>query len=111
MTASGTDRDPVTRESAPTSAVSKGAFTVTKPAKLTGTPKVGKVLTAKPGVVAPAAVVTYQWYVGTKKIPNATKAKLKLVKTFKGKTIAVKITYAADGYATKKVKLTSAKIK
>ena len=85
--------------------------------KISGTAKVGKVLTAKPGTWKPAPVnLSYQWYIKSGKkstaISGATQSTLTVPASAKGKTITVTVKGAKVGYksvsktskATKKVK-------
>jgi len=59
---------------------------------ISGTVKAGKKVTAALVHPVPGATMTYQWYVNGKKVAQATKATLKLKRSFAGKRIAVKIT-------------------
>ena len=47
---------------------------------------------------------TFQWYAGSKKIKKATKTKLKVTRSLKGKKISVKVT-ATSGTTAKTVKV------
>lgn len=58
---------------------------------ISGTAKVGKVVTVRFGQVIPATTKTYQWYVGGKSVRGATKASLKLSKSQARKTLTVKV--------------------
>lgn len=100
----------VAKMSKATKKVATGTLTKGTP-KISGTAKVGKVLTAKPGSWKPAAVVTlnYQWYRNGKKISGATTATYSVVSKDKGKKLTVKVTGKAVGYAT--ASKTSAKTK
>ncbi|MDF1488875.1 hypothetical protein [Tessaracoccus caeni] len=78
--------------------------------KISGTAKVGKTLTAKPGTWKPSGVtLSYQWYRDGKKIEGATKKTYKLTKSDKGKKIVVKVKGKKSGYSwtTKASKATS----
>ncbi|MDF1488876.1 hypothetical protein [Tessaracoccus caeni] len=67
--------------------------------KISGTAKVGKTLTAKPGTWKPSGVkLGYQWYRDGKKISGATKSTYKVSKSDKGKRITVKVTGSKSGY-------------
>ncbi|WP_298131782.1 hypothetical protein [Micropruina sp.] len=78
--------------------------------KISGTAKVGKKLTAKPGTWKPSGTkLSYQWYRNSTKISGATKSTYKLVKADKKKKITVKVTGKKDGYAN--TTKTSAKTK
>lgn len=75
--------------------------------KISGTKKVGKTLTAKPGSWSAGTTFTYQWYANGKTIKGATAQKLTLAKAQKTKKITVKVTGSQPGYA--KIAKTSAK--
>jgi len=96
--------DVVEQQPAPTVTAIKVAGLV----KITGTPKVGKKLTAVPGKAA-GATVKYQWLSNGKVIKKATGKTLKLTKSLKGKKISVKATYAKTGF--KSVTQTSKAVK
>lgn len=73
------------------------AVPVTGSVAISGTPKVGKSLSAKPGSTD-GATVSYQWLANGKAIAKATKPTLKLTKAVQGKKVSVRATYAQDGY-------------
>ncbi len=92
-----------------TAAVKAGTIAAKKPV-ITGAAKVGKRLVVRTGTWSAAgAKVTlrYQWFVNGKAIRGATKGRLKLVRSYRGKKITVKVTGSAPGYTT--VAATSAK--
>ncbi len=68
--------------------------------KITGTAKVGKTLTAKPGTWTSSTKFKYQWYRGSTAIKGATNANYKLVKADAKKKIKVKVTGSKTGYKT-----------
>jgi hypothetical protein len=72
---------------------------VAKP-RIVGVTRVGKRLSAKAGTWAPSPKLSYQWYRGSKKIAQATKATYKLRAADRGKRITVKVTAKKVGYAT-----------
>ena len=77
---------------------------------MTGKAKKNATLSASPGTWSPVKVsVTYKWFAGTKAIPKATAARLKLAgKTLKaaaGKAISVLVTATAPGYTPVATKL------
>jgi len=83
-----------------TGKVSAGTFTAPTP-KISGTRKVGRTLTAKPGTWNPAPVVlTFQWYRSGKLISGASAVTYRLVKADKGKKLTVKVTGTKPGYTT-----------
>ncbi|WP_164743589.1 carboxypeptidase regulatory-like domain-containing protein [Microbacterium sulfonylureivorans] len=85
----------VTRPSAATTLVAK----ITYPT-ITGTAKVGGVLTAVPGEWTPGTVLSYQWNANGAPIAGARSAKLLLSPAHRGATITVKVTGAKAGYTT-----------
>jgi 5-hydroxyisourate hydrolase-like protein (transthyretin family) len=85
--------------------VREGTLKATKKPKVSGKAKKSATLKVSPGTWSPTKVaVTYKWYAGTKAIPKATSAKLKLagktLKTVAGKAISVLVTVSAPGYGT-----------
>ena len=68
--------------------------------KISGTAKVGKTLTAKPGTWTSGTTFTYEWYRGSSKISGATKSTYKLTSSSVGKKLKVKVTGKKAGYAT-----------
>jgi hypothetical protein len=93
-------------QSNPVAALKK--LTATPKPKISGTARVGKVLTASAGKWSPAPVtLSYQWSMNGTEITGATKSTLKVSKSAAGKTITVSVTGKKDGYET--VKQTSAK--
>jgi hypothetical protein len=80
--------------------------------KVTGKAKVGKTLKVANLDLDLRTAVTYklQWFAGTKKIKKATKSKLKVLKSMKGKKISVKVTGTA-GSTSKSVKIKVGKVK
>lgn len=73
------------------------ALPVTGTVAITGTPKVGKTLTAVPGQSG-GATITYQWFASNKPIAGATKSSLKLGKKFAGKKVGVQATYSKPDF-------------
>jgi hypothetical protein len=89
-----------TKTSAATVVVTAGALSAPVPT-ISGTARLGQVLTAVPGTWGPGAVgLTYQWYRGTAAIAGATATTYKLVAADVGKAISVRVTGAKTGYAT-----------
>jgi hypothetical protein len=82
-----------------TAKVVAGTLTAATP-KISGTAKVGKTLTAKPGTWTAGTKLTYQWYSGGTKISGATKPAYTLKSAQKGKWVKVKVTGKKTGYAT-----------
>jgi len=86
-------------------------FTSTPTPTISGTAKVGRTLTAKPGTWKPSGVkLSYQWYRSGSKISGATKSSYKLTSKDKSKKITVKVTGTKSGYlsVTKTSKSTAA---
>ena len=89
--------------SAATAKVGKGSLSAAKPT-ISGTAKVGKKLTAKPGTWKPSGVKrSYRWLRNGKSISGATKSTYTLKKADVGKKISVKVTGKKSGYTTKTV--------
>jgi hypothetical protein len=64
-------------------------------------PKIGATLTASPGTWVPGGVeFAYQWYRGSSAIKNAKQATYTVSATDLGKKLRVRVTGAADGYAS-----------
>jgi hypothetical protein len=85
------------------------ALSLAKPA-IKGVAKVGRTLRVK--VAASSASVSYQWYVGGKKVAKATKATYKVKAADRGKRIAVKATARKAGFtAVTKTSAKTAKVK
>lgn len=90
----------VTKTSAATAKVAAGTLTAPTP-MISGTTKVGSMLTVKPGVWSPGKVtLKYQWYRGGTVIKGATKTTYKLATADRTKKIAVKVSGTEPGYAT-----------
>ncbi|MDF1489550.1 CAP domain-containing protein [Tessaracoccus caeni] len=87
------------KTSAKTTKVAYGTLTTAKP-KISGTVKVGKKLTAKPGTWTSGTTFNYQWYRDSKKITGATKSTYKLAKSDAGKRITVKVKGTKSGYTS-----------
>lgn len=86
--------------SARTAVVAAGSLSARTPV-ISGKAKVGKKLTAKPGVWGPMPVtLRYQWYANGKKISKATKSSYKIASKYKGKKITVIVTGSKTGYMT-----------
>ena len=91
----------VSKTSVATKKVAAGSLTSVTP-KISGTVKMGKKLTARPGTWKPSGVkLSYQWLRNGKAIKGATKSVYKLAKADKGKKITVKVTGKKAGYTTK----------
>ncbi len=74
-------------------------LTTTPTPTISGTVKVGRTLTAKPGTWKPSGVsFTYQWKRNGSAISGATKSTYKLTSTSKGKKITVTVTGSKVGY-------------
>ena len=81
--------------------------------KVAGSLKVGSTLKLKnyQAILGRAATTySFQWYAGTKAIKKATKPKLKLTASVRGKKISVKVT-ARSGSLSKSKKLKLGKVK
>jgi len=94
----------VVKTSRASAAVAAGTFAAAPVPKVTGTAKVGSVLTAKAGSWKPKATVSFQWYAGTTKIAGATKSTYRIAAALRGKTLTVVVTGRAAGYTVKSVR-------
>ena len=107
-TATGTllNYEPKSVTSAPTGAIAAAPLTVAR-ATITGTAKVGLILTAHPGAVRSGstaisgATVKYQWYISSAKSGGLTSAPTyKIPAAAKGKRVTVIETVSKTGYRT-----------
>jgi hypothetical protein len=88
------------KTSAATAAVAVGTLTAPVPT-ISGTVKVGAVLTAVPGAWGPAPVtLAYQWFRSGIAITGATSATYSLTAADLGKTITVRVTGSKTGFTT-----------
>ncbi|MFC4629255.1 hypothetical protein ACFO6V_13490 [Promicromonospora alba] len=80
------------------------AFSIASGPSVSGTPRVGRTLTATRGPWTPEpTTVKYQWRLDGRAVSGATAYNWKLPATAKGKTVTVAITGSRTGYATKTV--------
>jgi hypothetical protein len=86
------------RTSAATSAVAPGDQTLTPTPTITGTPKVGSVLTAAPGTWDAGVTVVYQWKADDLPIAGATSTTYQPVVADLGTAITVAVTGTKAGY-------------
>lgn len=99
VTASRTGYASTAKTSAPTAKVATGILTAPVPT-ISGTVKVGKKLTAKPGTWTSGTKLTYRWYANGTAISKATKSTYTITSSQKGKKITVKVTGSKSGYGT-----------
>ena len=97
----------LTATSAPTAAVTQpSSITVleqlaTAQPTVTGKPKVGKTLSARPGSWGPGTVTfAYQWYRGEKAVKGARAATYKLTRKDRGKSLHFVVTGSEPGFVT-----------
>lgn len=103
VTSSLAGYETASRTSPATSTVAAGVIKTATP-KLSGTTKVGKVLTVQPGSWQPETVAfRYQWYRDSKAIKGATKATYTVVKADKAHKLKVKVTGSLAGYTTRSI--------
>lgn len=99
VTGSRSGYDAASRTSSRTASV-KGVLTSVLP-RVTGTPSVGRTLTARPGTWRPSPVtLTYRWYRDGKAISGATRATYRLTSADRGSRIHVRVTGTKSGYVT-----------
>jgi cell wall-associated NlpC family hydrolase/peptidoglycan hydrolase-like protein with peptidoglycan-binding domain len=83
-----------------TAKVSRLAWAAPPKLTLSGTAKVGKVLTGKVGTWKPSAKLSYRWYRDSKAIKGATKASHKIVTADRKHTVYLVVTATRSGYQT-----------
>lgn len=89
----------VTKRSAATAAVAAAPAVVGSTPTVSGTKRVGSVLTANPGTWTEGAELTYQWYLGSVPIQaNATSKEYLLTAGSRGKTVSVRVTGSKAGF-------------
>ena len=100
VTGSKTGYSTLSRTSAATTAVAKGSLAGPAP-RITGTTKVGYVLTAFAGAWSPAPVsLRYQWYRSGVAVAGAAGASYRLPSGAAGATYTVRVTGSKTGYNT-----------
>jgi len=87
----------VSKVSAPTARISR-AVLPRGTVRVTGTPVVGRVLTARASGFGAGTTVTYRWYVGGKRVGTAKQLRLK--KSYVGKRVAYRVTITKPGHVT-----------
>lgn len=87
-------------------AVIAGTLTTAAP-RISGTAKVGRKLTAKPGTWRAGSLLLtgtshlhFQWFANGKRIPGATHSTYAIAKKYQGKKLTVRVTGSATGYTT-----------
>jgi peptidoglycan hydrolase-like protein with peptidoglycan-binding domain len=98
---------PVARSSTGTAAISKAELTSNTNPKISGTPKVGSILTVKAGAWSPKPQFSYQWYRSGKALKSATKSTYKLTSADRHKTITVRVSASKPGYFTTSKKVST----
>lgn len=92
--------EPVTEASPATSEVVPGTFRNTSDASVTGTPQVGKPLTADPGGWSPEPALSWQWTADGTPVPGATASSFTPSPAELGKKLSVVVTARRPGYLT-----------
>ena len=90
---------PTVIASAPTGAVARGVLTTNVP-RVFGSARPKGTLRASASWRPTPVTYRYQWYVGSKKIPRATKSSYKVPAKYRNKKIRVRITGYKSGYTT-----------
>ncbi len=102
VTVSADGYRPASRRSAPTQPVVVGQVAFVSPPTLTGTVVTGRLLTADPGSARPArATASYTWLRSGKPIADENRPTYRLAAADVGHRIAVRITLAAQHWASK----------
>lgn len=100
VTASKAGYTRTAKMSASTAAVLKKISASPIPA-ISGAPRIGAVLTAKPGAWKPSPVtLTYQWYRSGIAIPGATRSTYTVTRSDAGAKLTVRVTGRKSGYAS-----------
>ncbi len=81
-------------------AIRAGAFAFSAGPKVDGLPIIGRTLSASPGVVAPGATVSYQWFRNGRAVAGRTARTYRVARADNKKRITATITYRRDGYTT-----------
>jgi hypothetical protein len=100
VTGTATGYNPASATSAATAPVSAGILKQTPKPKVSGTPRIGRTLTAKPGSWDAGVRLKYQWFAGARKLAGKTAKKLVLTAGMKGDRIKVRVTGVKPGYAS-----------
>lgn len=88
------------RTSKPSAAVATARFTTTSAPVITGSTRVGEMLTATTSAWSPAATFRYQWFRGTVAISGATGSTYRLTVADAGNAVRVRVTGTRAGVAT-----------
>jgi len=99
VTGTRADYPTVTRTSPDSAAVAPGVLTKATPT-ISGTPRVGKTLTARHGTWSAGTTFRYAWYADGKVVKHQTGVRLRLTKAQRGHRITVKVTGTKAGYTT-----------
>ena len=100
----------LTVESPATAAVAAGVITTGTPT-ITGTPKVGKKLTAHAGTWTAGVTFSYRWYVNAKPVAGAVTSHYTVKRSNAGDRVTVRVAAKKTGYTTTAVTSKSVKIK
>ncbi len=91
---------PTTSTAPATTAVTKGVLTVTGEPTVTGTNRVGELLTAVPGAWSPQAALSYQWLADGAPLTGETGPTLRLTPDRLDQAVTVRVRAARPGYLT-----------
>jgi surface antigen len=100
VTVTKTGYTTVVGTSAATQAVAPGTFTNTAPPTITGTPQVGRPLTASPGTWSPNADYAYRWLVDGTPVTGATGSSYTPTADDLRKPVTVQVTASQPGYTS-----------
>jgi hypothetical protein len=104
VTAAKDGYNQVASVSAPTAAVVPGAFTVTTPATVSGTPRLEETLRFTAAGYSPTGNVAVQWYRGSAPVPGATLTTYDVTAADLGERLTARMTLTRPGYATREVR-------
>ncbi|VXB24368.1 carboxypeptidase regulatory-like domain-containing protein [Aeromicrobium sp. 9AM] len=99
-TASAPGRAPTTVAWTKPDKVVAGTFWIAGNPTISGTLKVGKILTASPKTSVPTGARTYRWLRNGVAISGATKSTYRLVTADKGKKVSVRVHYSQTAYGS-----------
>ena len=93
--------EPTALSAAPTTAIGSGVFSATRKPKISGAPRVGQRLRARPGTWSPTPTrITYSWFRNGHKIKGASKRTYRVTRVDRGKRLSVRVKVSAPSYTS-----------